>query len=128
MQFARSVFRIAGLYGLAVLVPLYFLEKYYGQEFPPAITHPEHFYGFVGVAVSWQIAFLLIAQDPARYRLFMLPAILEKATYGIAVVVLFALQRVPVPVLTFGIIDLLWGLLFVVAYRKTRPTSSVRPA
>jgi hypothetical protein len=30
------------------------------------------------VALAWQVAFLIIARDVQRYRLFMLPAILEK--------------------------------------------------
>src|SRR5262245_29480839 len=119
MVFARWVFRIAGIYGLAVLLPQYFLEDRLSQDNPPAITHTEYFYGFVGVAVSWQVAFLVIAQDPARYRLLMLPAILEKATFGIAGLVLFAQQRVSATLSTFGIIDLVWGLLFLVAYRQS---------
>jgi hypothetical protein len=122
MRFARWVFRIAGIYGLAVLLPQYLLEERVGRDNPPAITHPEYFYGFLGVAVSWQVAFLLIAQDPLRYRLFMIPAILEKATFGIAVLVLFVQQRASGTLLAFGIIDLAWGLLFVVAYRQAHAT------
>ncbi len=117
----RWVFRIAGIYGLAVLLPQYLLEDRVGRDNPPAFTHPEYFYGFLGVAVSWQVAFLLIAQDPARYRPLMIPAILEKLTFGVAVAVLFALQRVSGALLAFGIIDLVWGLLFVVAYRQAHP-------
>ena len=122
MLFARWLFRIAGIYGLAVLLPQYLMEEQVGRENPPAITHPEYFYGFLGVAVSWQIAFLLIAQDPLRYRLLMLPAILEKATFGIAVLVLFAQHRASGTLLAFGIIDLMWGLLFLVAYRQAHAT------
>jgi hypothetical protein len=122
MRFARWLFRIAGIYGLAVLLPQYLLEERVGRDNPPAITHPEYFYGFLGVAVSWQVAFLLIAQDPMRYRLFMIPAILEKATFGIAVLVLFVQQRASGTLLAFGIIDLVWGLLFVVAYRQAHAT------
>jgi len=118
MLFARWVFRIAGIYGLAVLLPQYLMLERIGQENPPAITHPEYFYGFLGVAVSWQVAFLLIAQDPVRYRLLMIPAVLEKATFGIAVLVLFAQQQASRTLLAFGIIDLVWGLLFLVAYRQ----------
>lgn len=119
MRFARWLFRMAGIYGLAVLVPQYFLEARIGSDYPPAITHPENFYGFLGVAVSWQVVFLLIAQDPARYRLMMIPAVLEKASFGIAVMILFALQRVPIVLAAFGIIDLIWGLLFMAAFRQT---------
>ena len=120
MRFARWVFRIAGIYGLVVLLPQYLMEERVGQDYPPAITHPEYFYGFLGLAVSWQLAFLVIAQDPIRYRLLMIPAVLEKATFGIAVLVLYAQQRASDTLLAFGIIDLMWGALFVVAYRQTR--------
>ena len=90
MKFATWVFRIAGIYGLLVMTPQYFLEAQIGRDQPPPITHPEFFYGFVGVAVAWQLAFLVISLDPARYRLLMLPAIVEKATFAIATAVLFA--------------------------------------
>lgn len=126
MQFAGWVFRLAGIYGLAVLLPNYLLEERIGREDPPAITHPEYFYGFVGVAVAWQVAFLLIAQDPPRYRLFMIPSILEKATFGIGILVLFAQQRVSNTMLAGGCIDLVWGVLFLVAYRRSIPSSEER--
>src|SRR6185503_235028 len=95
MTFARRVFLIAGIYGLIVLVPQYFLEAKTGRDFPPAITHPEFFYGFIGVAAAWQVAFLIIARDPVRYRLMMIPAMLEKLSFGIAAIVLFLQERVP---------------------------------
>jgi hypothetical protein len=90
MNFAKNVFKVAGIYGLLVLIPHYFLEKQLGIDFPPPITHPEHFYGFVGVALAWQFVFLLIARDPARYRLIMLPAILEKLAFGVPAMILYA--------------------------------------
>jgi len=83
-MFARRVFLIAGIYGLLVLAPHYFLEAKIGRDHPPEITHPEFFYGFIGVAVAWQVAFLIIARDPVRYRLIMLPGILEKVAFGVA--------------------------------------------
>ncbi len=39
MNFAKWVFRIAGIYGLIVLVPMYFTESQISRDFPPAITH-----------------------------------------------------------------------------------------
>jgi hypothetical protein len=119
MQFARRVFHIAGIYGLAVLVPQYFLEQRLGRDFPPPINHPEHFYGFIGVAAAWQIAFLIIARDPVRYRLIMIPGVLEKAAFGLAAVWLFAAGRVPGAILGFGLVDLMLGALFLVAFWKT---------
>jgi hypothetical protein len=90
-----------------------------GIDQPPPITHPEYFYGFIGAAVAWQFVFLLISTDPTRYRLLMLPAILEKATFGIAVLALFARHRAPTPVLVFALIDLTLGALFLAAFRAT---------
>ena len=53
MSFARWVFRIAGIYGVLVIAPMYFLESRFPAENPPPITHPEFFYGFVGVTLAW---------------------------------------------------------------------------
>jgi hypothetical protein len=119
MKFARRVFLIAGVYGLIVLAPQYFLEAKNGRDFPPAITHPEYYYGFVGVALVFQLVFLIIARDPARYRAMMVPSILEKASFGVAAVVLYLLGRTHAFTLGFGLVDLLLGALFVVAYAKT---------
>lgn len=52
MKFARMVFAIAAIYGFATLVPGYFLEVQIGLADPPPITHPEYFYGFLGVALA----------------------------------------------------------------------------
>ncbi|HEY7698851.1 MAG TPA: hypothetical protein VIE88_10575 [Vicinamibacteria bacterium] len=120
MAFARAVFRIAGVYGILVLLPQYFMEERIGIDYPPPITHPEHFYGFVGTALVWQVAFLIIARDPARFRALMIPSILEKASFAIPVVVLFLQNRVPGAVLAFGAIDLILGTLFFLAWFRLR--------
>jgi len=121
MKFAKLVFLIAGIYGLIVLLPLYFLEAKTGQDSPPPITHPEYYYGFIGVAVAWQILFLILSTNPVRYRQMMIPAIVEKASFGIAVVVLFLQHRVSSFTLAAALIDSTLGVLFVAAYLKTRP-------
>ena len=119
MRFARIVYTVAGIYGLLVLLPQYFLEEKTGRDYPPAITHPEYYYGFIGVALAWQILFLILARDPLRYRALMIPTILEKAGFGVAAVVLFLLARLSPVMLGAGIIDLILGALFAVAYAKT---------
>lgn len=119
MKFAKVVFTIAGIYGLLVIAPQYFTEAKTGIDYPPAITHPEFYYGFVGVALAWQVVFLLLARDPLRFRLMMIPAVLEKLTFGIAVVALYLQKRVPTLLVGFGVIDLVFGALFVAAYLKT---------
>ena len=87
-----------------------------GRELPPAITHPEFYYGFVGVGIAWQIVFLLIGSDPARYRPIMLAAVVEKFSYGLAVLTLDIQHRITGPPLHFGIVDLMWGVVFTVVY------------
>jgi hypothetical protein len=120
MKFARWVYLIAGIYGLIVLIPQYFLETQNGVDYPPPINHPEYYYGFFGVAIAWQIAFLIISRDPVRYRLLMIATIAEKYTYGIAVLILFWQDRLTGPVLATGLIDLLLGSLFAFSFFKTR--------
>jgi hypothetical protein len=119
MTFAKRVFLIAGIYGVIVLVPQYFMETKIGRDFPPPITHPEHFYGFVGVALAWQILFFLIARDPVRLRPAMIPAILEKLAFGLAAIALYAQGRLAAPVLGAGIIDLVFAALFAWSWGAT---------
>ena len=133
-RFARRVFTIAGTYGLIVLVPQYFLAARIGRDTPPAITHQEYFYGFIGVAVAWQFVFLLIGRDPERYRPLMLPALLEKLAFGVPAIILYVQGQLPGSVLFFGLVDLTLGTLFVAAWRatagapRTVPTLGTRQA
>jgi hypothetical protein len=57
MKFAKYTFCAAGIYGLIALLPQYFLEAKNGIDFPPAITHPEYYYGFVGVGLAFKSPF-----------------------------------------------------------------------
>jgi hypothetical protein len=124
MRFAKIVFWVAGVWGVLLLTPLYFLFDLIGQKDPPAITHPGFFYGFVGVALAWQVAFMVIAMDPVRHRLLMIPSVMEKMLYGVSVVVLVAQGRMHVQDLTFAGTDLFLGALFVIAYLQTPSRSS----
>jgi hypothetical protein len=122
MKFSKIVFWVAGIWGLLVITPLYFLFDTIGQKDPPPITHPGFFYGFVGCALAWQVAFCFIATDPVRYRPLMLPSILEKATYAIAIVTLVLQGRTNPRDMLFAATDSLLGLLFVIAFFKTKPS------
>jgi hypothetical protein len=126
-RFARRVFTGAAVYGIVALLPQYFLEDRIGRDFPPAITHPEQFYGFVGIALAWQFAFLVIARDPVRYRALMPVAVLEKVAFGGAALVLFAQHRVAWPVPVVGAIDLGLATLFLAAYRITPRAGGLLP-
>ena len=123
MVFAKRVFLAAGIYGLVVLIPQYFLEDRTGRDFPPPITHPEYYYGFIGVAIAWQIIFLLISRDPLRYRPIMLVAVFEKASFALPAVALYLSGRLGTQMLAAGIIDLILGVLFFLAYTRTQLAS-----
>lgn len=119
MKFAKVVFWVAGIWGVLLITPLYFMFDLIGRKDPPAITHPGFFYGFVGVALAWQIAFLIIGSDPVRFRPMMLPSMVEKFTYAIAVVALVVQGRMHGSDLVFGGTDFVLGVLFVAAWVKT---------
>lgn len=116
MKFAKLVFSIAGIYGIIVMLPQYFLEEKNGRDFPPPVNHPEFYYGFIGVVLAWQILFLILAKNPLRYRPMMIPAMLEKFGFTIAVTILYFQNRVGTVLFGFGLIDFVLGILFVIAY------------
>jgi hypothetical protein len=120
MQFSKIVFRVAGVWGILVLAPLYFLYNAIGVNDPPPITHPGFFYAFVGAGLAWQFAFFIIAQDPARYRPLMLPSIFEKWSSAGAWAILFLQGRIDLHDLLWAGADSLLGLLFLIAFFKSR--------
>ena len=126
MKFAKVAFAVAGVWGLLVLPPLYFQYDTIGRDAPPPLTHPEFYYGFLGVALAWQIAFLIVASNPLRFRPIMLAAMIEKFSYVIAAGVLYTQGRLQAGPMAYGAIaDLVLGMLFVTAYIFTaRPQST----
>ena len=117
-RFAKRVFLLAGIYGIVVLLPQYLVE--WGLDLPAPIAQPEHFYGFIGVALSWQFVFLLIARDVQRYRPLMLMGVMKKLSFGLPVMILYATDRVSAGVLGAGAIDLALGAHFVLAFVSSR--------
>lgn len=107
MRIARWIYWVAGIYGLLVLLPQYFLI---GRVPPPAVTHEAYYYGFVGVAVVWQIAFLVIGYDPARYRWLMPVTCLEKLVFFVPSMLLRINGRIDDNLFYGSLID---GFLFV---------------
>lgn len=116
MKFAKYVFYIAGIYGIVALVPQYFLESKNSADYPPAITHAEYYYGFIGVALAFQIVFLVIGSDPQKYRAMILPSIVEKFSFAVALVVLYLQDRLAPSMLGLGFIDMTLGVLFIASY------------
>jgi hypothetical protein len=119
MRFARWVYLLSGLSGILLIMPIYFLEAKIGQDYPPAIGHPEFYYGFAGVTLAFQFLFLVIASDPVRFRPTMGPAMVEKATFSFAIALLYLSGRIAPIWLGAAAIDGTWLLLFFIAYRLT---------
>ena len=118
MRFARWVFRIAVLYGIVVLAPMLFSER----QIAPGITHPVFFYAWISLDLVWQIFFLVLSTDSIRYRPMMLVSVLEKATAVIAIPWLYVLGRIESLWLGVAAVDLVFGVLFLAAYRATGRT------
>ena len=119
MKFARIIFWIAGIWGFLVLTPLYFMFDAIGRQDPPSITHPGFYYGFISVGLAFQVIFLLIARDPVRFRLMMIPSILEKFGYSVSLLALYFQHRLHPSDLVFAGVDILFGLLFLAAFFRT---------
>src|SRR5689334_17233012 len=111
MKFAKVVFWAAASWAARTRTPLYFLLDAIGRKDPPPITPPGFYYGFVGTALAWQIAFFIIARNPAPYRALIIPSIFEKFSYAIAITTLVAQARTNRSDLLFAGVDALLGVL-----------------
>ena len=123
MTFAKYVFIGAGVWGILVLTPLFFLVDITGRPYAPPTDYPHFFYGFVAVAMAWQIAFLVIGSNPARFRPLMIPSFIEKAGYIIAAAMLHGQGRISATDAGTAIPDALLLVLFIVAFVKTQPNT-----
>jgi hypothetical protein len=123
MRFAQRVFLFAGIYGMLLMPPMYFAEQQIGKERLQDLNHPEFYYGFVGVVLAFQVAFLIIAYDPRRFRPMMIPAMLEKFLFVFAVIGLYLAGRgrEVAGLIPFGaMMDVVFGSLFIASFIKTR--------
>ena len=126
MRFAKWSFRLAGIYGILLLAPFYFMEHAISAAGPP-ILHPEYFYGFVGTALAAQLLFLLISTDPQRYRPLMIVAVLGKISFGIPAWILWLGGRVTGVVVSLGTVDLILAQLFALSFVRTPVSPAGRP-
>ncbi len=119
MRFAKWVFLVAGVYGLLLVTPMFFFEQWLGQQFPPEINHPEFFYGFLGSVLAWQVMYLLVGSDPARFRPAMLLAAAAKLGFFASAVALYRSERVDGMLVALALPDAGFGALFVAAWART---------
>ena len=124
MKFARNVFIGAGIWGIVVLTPLFGLVDITGRQYAAPTDYPHFFYGFLSVAMAWQIAFLVIGSDPVRFRPLMIPSVLEKLGYVALIVILYGQGRIPAVDAQPAIPDAVLGLLFIASFVLTRPANA----
>jgi hypothetical protein len=120
VKFAKYVFIGAGVWGIAVLTPFYWLVDVTGRRYAPPTEYPHFFYGFFAITMAWQFAFLVIGSNPIRFRPLMVPSMFEKFSYVVTLVVLYNQARISAADFQAVIPDLILGILFVVAFVKTR--------
>ena len=116
VKFAQRLLLGAGIYGVAVVAPLFFLEHLIGEYDPPPVTHAEFYYGFVCTAFAWQIVYLMMSRDPVRLRPVLIPAIVGKAGFALSVFALVAQGRLAAQNAVLPSVDLLLAGLFAWAY------------
>ena len=116
MGFARLVFRIAGIYGILAVAPMFFLEP----RLAPGAIHPVFFYAWVSLNLMWQVLFLVVSTNPIRYRPMILVSVFEKASAVIVVPWLYLGGRVGGMWLGAAVADLVFAALFIASYRVTR--------
>jgi hypothetical protein len=115
MRSAGLIFRIAGIYGLIVLLPMFFIEPWLA----PPLNRPEDYYGFLGSATAFQFVYLAIGGDPVRFRPLMAVAVLAKAFFFATTLSLWLDGRGAGPAMALASIDGLIGLAFAYAWWRT---------
>ncbi len=121
MTFAKTIFWLAGIWGLLTLTPLFFMFEVIGRNDPPPHHAPRLLLRIPqrrpGLAIG---AFFVIARDPVRFRPMMIPfRHIEKFGYGASLTALYLQHRLHPSDLMFAGIDTLFGILFMVAYSRT---------
>jgi hypothetical protein len=127
MTVARWIFLVAGLLGILLVVPLLVMEDVFYARVAVGMRHPEFLYGFAAVTLAWQAAFLFIGLDPLRLRPMMIPAMLEKFFFAIAVFWLYIIGRVDGMLFAAGCFDFVLGILFVLAWFMTPDVEGTQP-
>jgi hypothetical protein len=102
-----------------IVAPLFFSEHRMGQDYPPAITHPEFYYGFAGSVLGFQIMYLLIGFDPVRFRPLMLLGAACKLCFAVAVWILYSQGRAPGLMTALASVDAVMALAYVWAWTQT---------
>ena len=108
MGFARRSFAVAGIYGLVATLAL--------SARQPLRPDTLWIYAFAGAAAATQLAYLLIASDPPRYRPLIPVGIVSKLSFAVPVFILYARGAVSSSTAIFGSIDAMLAGLFALHF------------
>ena len=106
-----------------ITLPLYFLCNLCRQAEPTrqSITQSSITDLWASPSLSkW--FFLAIGRDPQRYRMMVIPSILEKLSYVLANLALFLTHDISTTQALPSSTDLVLAILFITAWTKTRST------
>jgi hypothetical protein len=120
VRFARWVFLVAGVWGVLVLTPMYFLYDFKTGHTPTGTSSPDIYFGFASVTLAWQVLFFFLSTNPPRYRPMIIPCLLEKFGYVATLALLFLKGSAAPTLLPFAAADLVLGVLFATAFVKLR--------
>ena len=118
MKFARWTFLIASIFGLLPVIPFLRAALFDEPDFLPEIgSMGLFFYIFIVQFVCWQIFYILISRDPARYRPLMILAFFVELIGAINPIWLY-FYGYKLWIL-IAILNILFALLFLVAFYLT---------
>lgn len=118
VRFARRLFRAAAIYGVIVVLPLYFV----------VIPHPYrlNLVGFTGVTLVFQGVFWIIGRDPLRFLPLIGLSVFEKLAFGLPALAFWSRGHADAVTAVFGGTDLALGTLFALAYVRLRRLAPAR--
>jgi hypothetical protein len=119
MRTIQRLFWAAGIYGVLVVAPLFAGDGRFSADYPPAVTHPEFYYGFAVTVLGFQILYLVIGFDPPRFRPFMLLGVACKLGFAAAVAILHGQDRVAGFITTLAAVDAVLAAVFLWAWAQT---------
>lgn len=114
-RIATWVFGIAGIYGLLVVIPLYWPRP----SAEPGVQ-TLYRYGFAGAAAATEFLYLVIATDVRRFRPLMLVGVFSKASFAIPALMLVFNGRLDRATSLAAVIDAGWGVAFLFCWLQTR--------
>ena len=112
VRFARRLYRTAAIYGVIVLLPMYFV----------VIPHPYRLslIGFAGVTLVFQGLFWIISRDPLGFLPLIGLSVFEKIAFGVPALAFWARGHADGVTAIFGAIDLALGTLFLLSWLQLR--------